>query len=199
MIPIRALQHYLYCPHRWAALYLSGEWRENALTVRAGIAHERVHSGKTLDTRGGAKTLSGVTLYSIKLGIYGKADILEVWQSGEKTSVRVVEYKPSKRAVVSTADRLQVYAQFRCAQELFGNAEAFIYYADARQRIKLSFTEEDERLLLQTIDNINECVQNGIYPPPRRFEGCNGCSLADSCMPKVTTVDVKKTLEEVNA
>lgn len=100
MIPIRALQHYLYCPHRWAALYLSGEWRENALTVRAGIALERVHSGKTLDTRGGAKTLSGVTLYSIKLGIYGKADILEVWQSGEKTSVRVVEYKPSKRAVM---------------------------------------------------------------------------------------------------
>lgn len=199
MIPIRALQHYLYCPHRWAVLYLGGEWRDNALTVRANIAHERVHSGKTLDVRGGVKALSGITLYSRALGIYGKADILEVWQDGEKTRVRTVEYKPRKRAVISPADRLQAYAQFRCAQEMFGSAEACIYYADARQRVTLSFDKEDERLLLEVINGINECEQNGAYPPPRRFDGCNGCSIADSCMPKVKIPDIRKTIEEVNA
>lgn len=50
MIPIRALQHYSYCPHRWGVLYMDGAWSENACTVKANVLHQRVDGGGMLDS-----------------------------------------------------------------------------------------------------------------------------------------------------
>lgn len=72
MIPIRAIQHYAYCPHRWGLLYQEGMWAENAFTVQGDLLHERVHREKLLAKSGAGLSFGGMSLYSGAHGIYGK-------------------------------------------------------------------------------------------------------------------------------
>lgn len=205
MIAIRAIQHYAYCPHRWGLLYQEGMWAENAFTVQGDLLHERVHREKLLVKSGAGLSFGGVSLYSEKLGIYGKADLIELVRDRDGVSiaelpgkylVRLIEYKPTApKGEVHTADRLQVYAQFRCAQELFGErVEAYFYFADTRRRVALSFGNEDEAVLLRVLEEIRSAQQDGEIPPIRIQKGCSGCSMADRCMPRVDTVRVRDAI-----
>ncbi|MGM9596952.1 MAG: CRISPR-associated protein Cas4 [Eubacteriales bacterium] len=194
-IPIRALQHFLYCPHRWGMLYRDGLWEDNALTVLADLAHERVHSGDKLVQSKKKIALSDVTLYSQRWGIYGKADCLELIPDagGVKVapypgtySLSVVEYKPTApKSDVSVADRLQLFAQCCCVEEIFGvMPEAYLYYVNVRKRFRLNFNEDDERLLKQVVEQLTYWLQSDQTPPPVNGPKCNGCSMRDRCMPK---------------
>ena len=194
-IPIRALQHFLYCPHRWGMLYRDGLWEDNALTVFAELAHERVHSGDKLVQSKKKIAISNVTLYSRQWGIYGKADCLELISDAggvkvapypETYSLSVVEYKPTAPdGEVSVADRLQLFAQSCCVQEIFGvMPDACLYYVNIRKRVKLDFDEEDERLLRQVVEQLSYWQQSERTPPPVYGSKCNGCSMRDRCMPK---------------
>lgn len=42
---IRMIQHYMYCPRRYALLEINRDWLENAFVVKADIMHEHVHDG----------------------------------------------------------------------------------------------------------------------------------------------------------
>ena len=44
-INIRSIQHFMYCPRRYALLELNQDWCENALVVKANLMHEHVHDG----------------------------------------------------------------------------------------------------------------------------------------------------------
>jgi len=205
MIEIRALQHFLYCPHRWEMLYLEDMWQENALTVNADLVHSRVHNEKLLSSYRGRISLGSVTLYSQKYGIYGKADCMELVpeQNGvhivgfEGTyKILLVEYKPTQRkSGVSPADRLQLYAQTVCARELFSGAIAsYIYYADTKKRVKIEFDGNDEVLLKTIVAQIETYAKNGIIPPPEYGKKCSGCSLYERCMPKPMRLNVRDNI-----
>ena len=43
-VSLRMIQHYMYCPRRFALLELNQDWAENAAVVNANILHETVHS-----------------------------------------------------------------------------------------------------------------------------------------------------------
>lgn len=45
-IPIRSIQHYMYCPHRWGLIEIGDVWAENAFVTKANLIHERVHDEK---------------------------------------------------------------------------------------------------------------------------------------------------------
>lgn len=45
-INIRDIQHYMYCPRRFALLEVNDDWAENAFVVKANLLHENVHSGE---------------------------------------------------------------------------------------------------------------------------------------------------------
>ena len=45
-VNIRDIQHYMYCPRRFALLNVNNDWQENAYVVLANIMHENVNSGK---------------------------------------------------------------------------------------------------------------------------------------------------------
>ena len=77
MIPIRAIQHYAYCPHRWGLLYQEGMWAENAFTVQGDLLHERVHREKLLAKSGAGLSFGVMSLYSGAHGIYGNAALLD--------------------------------------------------------------------------------------------------------------------------
>lgn len=200
MIQIRELQHFLYCPHRWGVLHLENGWKENVFTILAEIFHERVHSGEKSYAKG--KTiLRDVTVYSEKLGLYGKLDCMEIINEKEDEngikSVNVIEYKPKqpKEEEVALADKLQLYAQYRCVKSQFNcKVNSYMYYRNTKRRLKVEFNEEDESLLLKTISEITNCRESGTIPAPIYNNRCNGCSMGDDCMPKVSAINVKKML-----
>lgn len=39
-INIRDIQHYMYCPRRYALLEINRDWSENAYVIKANILHE---------------------------------------------------------------------------------------------------------------------------------------------------------------
>ena len=42
LIPISALQHYVYCPRQCALIHVERIWEENLYTLRGRRAHERL-------------------------------------------------------------------------------------------------------------------------------------------------------------
>jgi len=205
MEEIRALQHFLYCPHRWELLYVEGMWKDNAFTINSGLAHSRVHGGKLLNSCRGKISLGDVTLYSEKYGVYGKADCIELTPDdhgvqvegyGGKYKISVIEYKPTQRkGGVDPADRLQLYAQKVCAEEIFSaSVDAFIYYVDVKRRIPLVFDDSDKELLYKTVQKLVEYKGKEIIPPIEYGQKCNGCSLYEQCMPKCKKFSAKENI-----
>lgn len=198
MIPIRTLQHFLYCPHRWGMLYLEDAWQDNAFTVNAQIVHRRVDGGGLLNSVAGNKTYGDVTVFNDELGIYGKVDCLELRTEKGRACADIIEYKPTMpKTAPSAADRLQVYAQYVCVKSMFdGDVRAFVYYADKRRRVRLSFDKQDDELLRSITRQVIELSEKGIVPKPEKSDKCNGCSLYDRCMPRLKNIDVKRAIME---
>ena len=48
LIPLSALQHYLYCSRQCALIHLERQWAENRYTAEGRILHERADPGGEL-------------------------------------------------------------------------------------------------------------------------------------------------------
>ena len=92
IVPISAIEHFVYCPRQCALIHCDGVWSDNAHTVRGVRAHRRVDSGQHRHERG-RKVLRGIPLWSEALGLSGRADVVEI----EIGAVRPVEYKSGVR------------------------------------------------------------------------------------------------------
>lgn len=76
LIPISALQHYLYCPRQCALIHLEQQWAENRQTAEGRLLHERSDVPGS-ERRRGVRTVTAMPLVSASLGITGKADVVE--------------------------------------------------------------------------------------------------------------------------
>ena len=76
LLPISALQHLLFCPRQCALIHLEQLWAENRLTVEGQQLHRKAHDGPS-QSRGRLRTVRGLPLRSYRLGLIGKADIVE--------------------------------------------------------------------------------------------------------------------------
>lgn len=195
---IRSIQHFLYCPRRYALLEINQDWAENAFVVKANLMHERVHEGDHAFTNKNKTVLSSVAVYHDGLDLYGVTDCMEfeadrkgcfVPMLGGNYRVKIVEYKPRmpEDGGYSEADAIQVFAQKVCADEIWQcRSEAYLYYADVRRRVRLPFEEEYEAYwdrLTSLLDQMRRCKGEGRIPPRRKGQNCGGCSLKDVCMP----------------
>ena len=202
MLPvnIRALQHFLYCPHRWGLIELDRKWADNAFVAHAEVIHNRVHSGEHRISTKDSLVLSDVTVYHDELDLYGMVDCMEFHKSAEGLAlpgksgnyqICIVEYKPTagKGIGVRAEDALQVYAQKVCTDNSFGgNCNAYLYYSDTRKRVKLPFeTEADtfSHLLQDTLAQMRAFLEAEEIPPARYGPKCHGCSLREFCLPDI--------------
>ena len=62
-INLRSIQHYMYCPRRYALLELNRDWNENAFVVQANLLHEHVHDGSHSFSDSRKVVRSDVTVY----------------------------------------------------------------------------------------------------------------------------------------
>jgi CRISPR-associated exonuclease Cas4 len=76
LLPLSALQHLLFCDRQCALIHVEQLWAENALTVQGRHLHEKADAGKA-NTRGDLRTARGLPLRSLRLGLIGKADVVE--------------------------------------------------------------------------------------------------------------------------
>lgn len=203
-ISIRAIQHYLYCPHRWGLIEIEKAWSENYFVTKANIMHERVHNPKNSYGSMGKITYTSVSVYndSAEYNLYGVTDCIEVKAERSKSNefklnelqgadLCIVEYKPTKPkdSEYRFDDLMQVFAQKICVDYVFGcDCDAEIYYADVKRRYKLplkqSFSEYDD-VLRRCLEEMREYRKKGKVPAIAKKQKCSGCSMKDLCMPKI--------------
>lgn len=184
LLPIAALQHFVFCPRQCALIHLERQWAENRLTAEGQLLHARVQSGETT-TRGVLRTLRGLPLVSHRLGLTGYADVVEIRRAasgGEQAFP--VEYKRGK-SKPHDADRVQLCAQALCIEEMTGLPvpEGAMFYGAPRRReivpLDVGLRERTETLVAELRRMIDNCV----VPAPRYGPHCRSCSLLDICRP----------------
>lgn len=212
LLPLSALQHYLYCPRQCALIHLEQQWTENRFTAEGRANHERVDRPEA-ETRDGIRTEYAVLLRSLRLGLIGKADAVEFHPTGEtqhfksdisnfksreagiksqisnlKSPVRVfpVEHKRG-RPKPDHCDWVQLCAQALCLEEMMEVEipDGAIFYGQPRRRQNVEFTPELRAETAATAVALHQLIQSGKTPPADYDEKkCAACSLLDICMPK---------------
>lgn len=185
LVPLSALQHYLYCPRQCALIHLERMWAENRQTAEGRIMHEvadQVHIGK----RHGVRTACAMPLLSHDLGLVGVADVVEFCE-GEQPYVLPVEYKRG-RPKAHRADEVQLCAQGLCLETMLGVHidEGALFYGQTRRRLSVKFDLELRRLTIETVAATRAMLLAGKTPPPQyQARRCDGCSLIDLCQPRI--------------
>jgi CRISPR-associated exonuclease Cas4 len=185
-VNISALNQYSYCPRRCGLIYLEGEFVDNIHTARGNSEHERVDRTAHVTAKSGARVEYALPVWSDRIGLIGKCDVVELWPDG---SVYPVEYKHGPKRVWMNDD-LQLAAQALCLAEMFSRPveRGAIYHASSRRRREVAITPELVQLVEETTAAIRAMLAAGVLPPPVNDGRCRECSLKDICQPEAVAV-----------
>ena len=184
LLPISALQHFLFCERQCALIHLEQLWAENRFTVEGQHLHKKAHSAGT-EKRPGVTTTRGLMLRSFRLGLFGKADIVEFKQG----LVTPVEYKRGKPKA-NDADRVQLCAQALCLEEMLDVQvpAGALFYGQRRRRTEVLFDEKLRGTTADVAASVHRMIASRKTPTARREPKCDHCSLFNLCMPGTMTV-----------
>jgi CRISPR-associated exonuclease Cas4 len=129
-----------------------------------------------------------MAVQSLKWGLTGKCDLVEVWFSDDKKAKKVspVEFKRGHEKE-SNVDRVQLCAQALCLEEMMGVKieQGQIYYLQEHRRKDVLFNEELRNETVALIARIRYIEKSGETPlAVYAKRKCDNCSLVDICMPK---------------
>jgi CRISPR-associated exonuclease Cas4 len=185
-LPLSLLNDFLYCSRRAALKTIEG-WRSgNEHTARGDIVHDHADL-PGYEVANGVTLLRALPVWSERLGLSGKCDIVEQSQSG---ALLPVEYKRGKRRQWVNDD-VQLCAQALCLEEMFGTAISVgaIFHAESKRRREVAFTAELRGKTEATAAELHELVQSRPVPPAIFKPACEECSLYNICLPQATRVD----------
>ncbi|WP_198971529.1 CRISPR-associated protein Cas4 [Xylophilus sp. ASV27] len=186
LVPLSALQHYLYCPRQCALIHIEQLWAESRHTAEGRVLHERVDKPQA-ERRRGVRTVTGMPLVHLELGVSGIADVVEFHARDGAERAFPVEYKRG-RPKAHRADEVQLCAQALCLEAMLGTCieAGALFYGETRRRTDVAFDAELRQLTLDTITATRVMLASGRTPvadyAPRR---CDACSLIDLCQPKL--------------
>lgn len=195
LIPISALQHYLYCPRQCALIHLEQQWAENRLTAEGRLLHERVDAPRS-ERRRQVRSVAAMPLLSLELGITGRADIVEFHAGDGAEMVIPIEYKRG-RPKAHRADEVQLCAQALCLESALqcGIPRGALFYGQTRRRKDVAFDEELRALTHHVIEATRNLLLSGETPPARYDRRrCDACSLLDLCQPRMIGRGVERWL-----
>lgn len=186
LIPLSALQHYLYCSRQCALIHLERQWAENRYTAEGRILHERADR-LGHERRRGVHTAMALPLAHERLGLTGVADVVEFDEREEQIIVRPIEYKRG-RPKAHRADEVQLCAQALCLEEMLNVAieHGALFYGKTRRRKDIPFDDELRALTLDVIAG-TRALFDGNRTPLAVYEAkrCDRCSLIEACQPQV--------------
>ena len=186
-LPLSLLNHFLYCSRRAYIIYGEGSFLSNEHTLRGDLNHEHADL-PGFEHRAGWKLLRALPVWSDHLGLNGKADIVEVRESGGHIAeARPVEYKSGTKSKWLN-DPVQLSAQALCLEAMLGIAvgEGMIFHAKSRQRTRVDFDSGLREETLEANRQLHVLLETGIVPPAEQKPQCEGCSLHDICLPEAS-------------
>ena len=189
-VNVSALNQYAYCPRRCALIYVESEFSDNIHTQRGNAEHERVDRVAHTTSREGARIEYALPIWSERIGLIGKCDVVEFWQDG---TIYPVEYKHGPRRAWGNDD-LQLAAQAMCLEEMFTVtiAAGAIFHAGSKRRREVIISDSLRESVIAVIANIRAVLQAGALPPPVNDKRCDQCSLKEICQPQATAESAKR-------
>ncbi|MBF0558714.1 MAG: CRISPR-associated protein Cas4 [Nitrospirae bacterium] len=185
LIMLSALQHFVYCERQCALIHVEQAWSENVFTAEGRIMHEKVDTAK-YESRKNVRIEYGVPMRSLRLGLIGKADVVEFHRTDDGTWLPFpVEYKRGK-SKADNCDRVQLCAQAICLEEMLDVEirEGTLFYGQTRRREDVVFDRELRMETEDVAEKVHELIVAGITPKPEYSKKCERCSLLELCMPK---------------
>lgn len=192
-INLSALQHWCYCPRQCALIHVEQVFEDNLYTQRGQALHKRVDD-PGFETRDGLRTERALPLFCDRLGLVGKADVVEFLIDGTPYPVEYKHGSRHKRADIAACDDVQLAAQAICLEEMFGRpvAEGALYYASSRRRRIVSIDGALRQSVEETVAAVRISLAGGTIPPPLNDERCRACSLRDLCQPEALSADAAR-------
>ncbi len=212
-LSLSLLNDLLYCPRRAALKAVEG-WRgANEHTARGDILHEHADL-PGYEVAKGVTVLRALPVWSDRLGLSGKCDLVEVQSLKSKVqslksevgserdvgcyeSLAPVEYKKGKRRAFENDDA-QLCAQGLCLEEMFGVKvlRGAVFHAASKRRREVEFTAELRKVTEEAVGELHRLVggfqisdlrfQMPALPPAVFKPACEECSLFKICLPRVT-------------
>lgn len=169
---------------------------DNRLTVEGTRMHEVADEGRD-ETRRDLLTVRALPIVSRRLGITGKADVVEFRRADGGGGAALggreglwrptpVEYKRG-RPKRHRADEVQLCAQALCLEEMFEVhiEEGRLFYGERQRRTRVHLDRLLRELTAEAIGRLRELFEGGAIPPARyEPRKCDRCSLKPACLPE---------------
>jgi CRISPR-associated exonuclease Cas4 len=180
-LSLSGLQHLAFCPRQWALIHLEQAWVENRLTAQGRLLHERADLPGQV-RRHDLRTVRGLLLASRRLGLAGRADVVEF-----RPGPFPVEYKRGVRKPTD-CDLVQLCAQAICLEEMLDCHVpcGAIFYGQPRRRVEVEFTAAlrvRTELLAIEMRRLYDARETPAAQPAAH---CQNCSLVNICLPQAT-------------
>ena len=187
-IMLSALQHYAFCPRQCALIHLELAWEENAHTALGRLMHENAHEGGSR-MRDGVKVVTDLEVRCARLGLHGRADVVEFRRASGGWQPYPVEYKKGRPHAGSDADEVQLCGQALCLEEMLDTEipEGALFYGEARRRRVVRFDASLRARTEEVARAVRALLQSGVTPPAVERPWCAACSLNGSCLPGLPT------------
>lgn len=181
-IMLSALQHYSYCPRQCALIHVEQAFDENVHTMRGNTVHQRVDEPGS-ESFEGVRSEKALPIWSERLGLIGKCDVVEFYPDGR---IYPVEYKHGKKRA-KAHDDIQLAAQAICLEEMTSKtvAHGAIYHHSSRRRREVIINELLRQQVEETVQAVRALLVSGKLPPPINDARCKECSLKEICQPEV--------------
>lgn len=198
MLMLSGIQHIAFCERQWALIHIEQQWKENVLTVEGQFLHERTDDPFETVKRKNIVTLRAVPVASSKLGLSGRADVIELImaEGDDPNSISLpdysgrwkifpVEYKRGKPKP-DICDEVQLCAQAMCLEEMYEIEieSGYLFYGKTHHRHDVTFNVTLRNEVSRSATRMHELYSKGLTPLPEYKAHCKSCSLYDLCMPR---------------
>ena len=196
LLPLSAVSQYVHCSRRCALIHLEQVWSENVATAEGNVLHEKAHSGAN-ESRGDLKILRSLRLRSLRLGVTGITDVVEMHRCvPSEGGVSLpgtagtwlpfpVEYKRGASKNLRCYE-VQLCAQALCLEEMLAVhiSGGALFLGEKQHRTPVAFDDalraETEFVCLA----VQKLFAEGITPPADYNKRCSSCSLLETCLPR---------------
>lgn len=191
LVPARMLNEFTYCPRLFFLEWVQARWADNLDTVEGQDEHRRVDKpggSVPLPDEGEIAAARSVQLPSRRLGLVAKIDVIE----GDGGAVRPVDTKKGSPPDIPERawepERIQLCVQGLLLRDAgYTCDEGVLYFAGARRRVTVPFTEELIERTLSVVGELRDVAARDLPPPPLvDSPKCPRCSLVGICLPDET-------------
>jgi CRISPR-associated exonuclease Cas4 len=155
------------------------------LTAEGRRLHAQADQSRS-ESRGELRRVSGLALKSGRLGLTGRADVVEFQREGSCWRPFPVEYKRG-RPKKNLEDQVQLCAQAFCLEEMLEREvpDGALYYGQNRRRQPVFFDQRLRQATEEACRAAHELLGGEITPGPVNDRRCVNCSLAELCRPSL--------------